>query len=84
MVSIMKIKFNPIYSLIRTITLLITGRLHFPRENIGKILIMEDGQKFCIFRQVIVDTAKYEDEKHTSIFKVRFITVKVEIAKISA
>lgn len=65
---------NPIFSLFKTIILFITGRLHFPEDNIDKILTMEDRQKFRIFRQAIADTLKDKYGKHTAIFIVRFQT----------
>lgn len=65
---------NPVFSIIKATSLLITGRLHFPKDNIDKILTMENGQRFRIFRQVIADTPKDKHGKQTAIFIVRFQT----------
>jgi hypothetical protein len=33
----------------------INERMHFPKENLGKRLIMENGQKFKVFRTLTVN-----------------------------
>jgi len=47
------------------------GYLHFPKEYIGKILIMEDGQEYTIFRHLKIDPQK-ESETSKAVFEVRF------------
>jgi len=42
--------FNPFLSLVITIAYALRGRLHFPKNRIGEVLTMEDGQGFIIFR----------------------------------
>ena len=47
------------------------GKIHFPTQLIGDNLIMEDGQKFKVFRRLKV-TAKNDRPSDLTIFKVRF------------
>lgn len=54
-----------------TITNLLKGNVHFPKELIGEVLTMEDGQKFTVFRRLIVANTGINSE-HPAIFKVRF------------
>ncbi len=50
---------------------LFSERVHFSREYAGKILTMEDGEKFQVIRDLKVDPKQYEG-KSAAIFKVRF------------
>jgi len=54
-----------------TITNLTRGRVHFPEENTGTVLKMEDGRDFTIFRWLKVDTEN-ENRAGLTVFKVRF------------
>jgi len=63
---------NPILSFLKTHWYLLTGRLHFPRERIGKTFTLDDEQVFLIFRQVIVDLPKNQRGKPRAFFRVRF------------
>jgi hypothetical protein len=66
-----KMSFNPLYSLLNTIKNIILRKIHFPKTKIGKILVMEDGQEFTIFREVNIDL---DDELvDCVVFKVRFL-----------
>lgn len=62
--------FNPLYSLINTIVLLLRGKMHFPNARIGQILTMKDGQEYTIFREVKIDT---EPGDKPAVFRVRFL-----------
>lgn len=50
---------------------LFNGRIHFLKDYAGKILLMEDGKKFQIIRNLKVDPTQNTD-KSVSVFKVRF------------
>ena len=50
---------------------LMRGRVHFPEENTGTVLKMEDDRNFTIFRWLKVDT-KNENRPGLTVFKVRF------------
>ena len=65
-------RFNPFLSFLKTLGYALSGRLQFPRNRVGEILNMEDGQEFVIFRQVIVDPGQVQSEKPGATFKVRF------------
>ncbi len=65
-------RFNPFLSLVITIANALRGHLHFPKNHIGEILTMEDGQKFTIFRQLIVDPGQDQPEKPGATFMVQF------------
>ena len=49
----------------------IGGRVHFPKENLGKTLVMENGQKFSVFRTLTV-SGKNAEAKSLAVFRVRF------------
>ncbi|MCX6004822.1 MAG: hypothetical protein NT082_04035 [Chloroflexi bacterium] len=65
-------KFNPLVSFFKTVGLLLTGRLHFPRGRVGEIYDLSDGRRFTIFRQVIVNAGKNQPEKPGAVFQVCF------------
>jgi len=65
-------RFNPFFSLLKTISYVLRGRLHFPRECIGEVLTMEDGKAYTIFRQAIVAPSPDQPKELGVIFKVRF------------
>jgi hypothetical protein len=48
-----------------------SGRLHFPRNRVGKEFII-DGDKWTIFREAVVDPRKGRPEKPGAIFMPRF------------
>ncbi len=58
---------------------LLSKRIHFSKEYKGKILTMEDGQKFEVIRNLIVDP-KQDIEKSCAVFKVRFKFFRLPLA----
>ena len=54
-----------------TIGSLLSGNVHFPEEYVNNVLTMEDGQRFTVFRRLMVDGNK-EGQGTPAIFKVRF------------
>ncbi len=50
---------------------LLSGRVHFPDEDIGKVIEIIDGQNFTIFRRLQVD-GKIRNHNDKTIFKVKF------------
>ena len=64
--------YNPLLAFLRTHCYLLGSRLHFPRDRVGETLMIEDGEEFVIFRQVIVDPGKDRPEKPGAVFRVRF------------
>ena len=63
---------NPFVAFLKTISYLVRGRLHFPRDRIGEVLVSEDALKFVIFRHVLVDSAQDQPKIPGAIFTVRF------------
>jgi len=50
---------------------LIRGKVHFPKEYVGIIFTLEDGQEFTALRHLKIDTKK-KMENSAAVFKVRF------------
>ena len=63
---------NPFLAFLKTLGYLLRRRIHFPRDCIGEVLTMENGQGFVIFRQSIVNPSPGQLEKPGAIFRVRF------------
>ena len=54
-----------------TIGNLLRGYVHFPKEYVGDVLTMEDGQMFTVYRRLKVD-GKGGNHDDLAIFKVKF------------
>ena len=65
-------RLNPFLSFVMTIVYTLRGHLHFPKNRVGEVIKMEDGQEFIIFRQVIVDPSQDQPEESGATFIVRF------------
>jgi hypothetical protein len=63
--------FHPLSSLAGTIRLLLRGRVHFPRKRLGQPLIL-DGEKWIIFRQVVIDPGPGQPAQPGAVFRPRF------------
>jgi hypothetical protein len=63
-------KTNPICGFIRTVLLFLSLRVNFLKEDVGRTIIMEDGQTFRIFRHVRIRTAN--PNRPEGAFIVRF------------
>ena len=62
---------NFFFSLFKVISYALAGRLHFPRNRVGKEFMM-DGEKWIIFREAVVNPGKDQPEKPGAIFRPRF------------
>ena len=62
---------NFFLSLFKVISYAFAGRLHFPRNRVGKEFIM-DGERWIIFREAVVDPGKDQPAKPGAIFRPRF------------
>lgn len=71
-------KFKNFNSLITIIDNLIAGSVHFPKEYMGKIFTMEDGEQFTVFRHLIIDKKNISDTA-LAVFKVRFQFAKLPL-----
>jgi len=54
-----------------TIENLLRGSVHFPKEYVGDVLKMEDGQMFTVFRRLKID-GKVDSHSDLAVFKVKF------------
>jgi len=71
-------KMNPVYSIARVISYALTGQLSFPRQPVGKEFLM-DGEKWIIFRQVIIKPGKNQPAVPGAIFVPRFHVANMSI-----
>ncbi|HMK53400.1 MAG TPA: hypothetical protein VK444_01335 [Methanobacteriaceae archaeon] len=62
--------FNPVYSFLNFINLVLRGKIHFVTERIGKTLLMDEDQEFTIFREVKIDG---NTSDAPAVFRVRFL-----------
>jgi hypothetical protein len=65
-------RFLPPVALAVTLGLLISGRIRFHRDRMGRVLTMEDGEKHVIFREVSCDSRKPASNESMAVLKVRF------------
>ncbi len=63
---------EPFVAFLRTNGYLLAGRLHFPREQVGKTVRTPDGREFTVFREGWVDPKPGQPEKPGATFIVRF------------
>lgn len=68
---------NPLTSVFNTVRYLIKGRLYFPRNRIGQVLVTSDGRRFTIFREAIVDPVPGQRGSPQATFIVRFHVANV-------
>ncbi len=68
----MSARTEPFVALLRTNGYLLTGRLHFPRERVGKGIRSLDGREFTVFREGRVDPEPRQPEKPGATLIVRF------------
>jgi hypothetical protein len=63
---------NPVSSVFKTIGFVVTGRLHFPTQRIGHVVIDEEGRQFTIFREVVVDPTKNQPKRPGAVLTLHF------------
>jgi hypothetical protein len=61
---------NPVVGFLKTLLLFLSGRVVFLKDDIGKIITMEDGHKFRIFRHVRIRSTS--QDRPQGGFIVRF------------
>jgi hypothetical protein len=67
----------PPFLLARAIGLLLTGRIHFPKDRLGEIINEEE--EFKIFRQIVFDPEGDQPESSRAIFKVCFHFARLSV-----
>lgn len=71
------IRCNPLICFFITLGNFLRGRIHFSKEDIGKTLRMDDGQRFTIFRHVTLDGSTSNSAEILAVFIVRFKFAKL-------
>jgi hypothetical protein len=61
----------------RTLGYQMAGRLHSPKDQIGKTFTNTDGQKFVVFKQTILDQASGLKTEPEAMFRVQFRVPKI-------
>ena len=66
-------KFNPIFIILKSISLLLMKRVWFPKERVGTTIVVGD-REYIVFRQVVMNTKSTQSEIPDGIFRVWFFT----------
>jgi len=67
-------KYNPLCVILKSIGLLVGGRAQFPKDRVGKTITTEDGQKYTVFREVVIKSKAGQPEVPGGFFRVWFHT----------
>ncbi len=62
---------------LKTLRYQLSGRLHMPQDQVGRVFVNADGQEFVIFRQTVLDPASARTTLPAAIFRVRFRVPKI-------
>lgn len=63
--------FHPLPAFFNTLRLFLSSRVHFPRQRLGQEISL-DGERWVIFRQVIVDPPPGAARAPGAVFRPRF------------
>ncbi|HEX2906845.1 MAG TPA: hypothetical protein VHO69_08300 [Phototrophicaceae bacterium] len=63
---------SPWASVVKTVQYGLTGRIRFPRQHIGDVFIDANGQRFIVFREVVIKPGKGQPEKPGAVFIPHF------------
>ena len=66
------IKHFPPVALAVAVGRLLSGRIRFPKDRIGKLLVMENGEEYSIFSDVQVTSSNSLSAESRTVLKVRF------------
>jgi hypothetical protein len=61
----------------KTLDYQMAGRLHSPKDRLGKVFTNPDGEEFIIFKQTILDPATGIAKEPEAIFRVQFRVPKI-------
>jgi hypothetical protein len=61
----------------KTLGYQMSGRLHTPKDQIGKTFTNPNGQEFIIFKQTLLDAVPGDVEKPEAMFRVQFRVPKI-------
>lgn len=63
---------NPLFGIIKTFILFITGRVQFDKSIVGNRIIMKDDKAFTVFRRVVIKHFGSQDKRPEALFIIRF------------
>ena len=66
------IRYLPPIAVVVTVWRLLSGRIRFHGDRVGKILTMEDGEVHAVFREVRVASSRSVPAESMTVLKVRF------------
>ncbi|KAF5088864.1 YdhR family protein [Methanobacterium aggregans] len=72
--------FNPIYAFIKTTTGIVTHKIRFQKDDLGKTIQMNDGYRFTILKHA-VKASETEDEGEPTVLCLRFHLEETENGK---
>lgn len=67
-------KIIPPLTMLKSISLLVTGKARFPKGKIGTTITREDGQQFIVFREVVMQSEADRPATPEGVFRVWFHT----------
>jgi len=67
---------NPVIGLLKTLLFLVTFRVRFRRSDIGRVIEMEDGRRFRVFRRVFL---RSPHDAPQAVFVVRFTPARMTV-----
>lgn len=65
-------RFNPLVVFLRSIFLLLSGRVRFPKDRVGKVPTLENGQQYTVFREALLKPKQRRPEEPDGVFRVWF------------
>jgi hypothetical protein len=65
-------KPHPVCTFVRAVSLVLRGRLRFPRRLYGRVLTMADGEEFTVFRQAVIKIGSNRSVGPGAVFRIRF------------
>lgn len=63
--------YNPVYAFIKTLIGITTFKIRFKADDVGKTILMSDGNRFTVFRHVVKESQIEKGEK-PAVFFVKF------------
>jgi hypothetical protein len=65
---------DPIVVFFKSIDRLLSGRARFPRGRVGQEIVLEDGRRFTVFREVRLEPKPEQPAEPDGVFRVWFHT----------
>lgn len=68
------IRLSPLSVFPRSVFFLLSGRMQFPKDHIGKVITLENDQKYMVFREGVLNPKSNQPKEPDGIFRVWFHT----------